>query len=119
MGPLHASSAQPFAHSHLLKIKPCNHETFQPVEKYRLHLLAPTNFNSAKSSAATELFRISDMICCSNALLSGRIATSAPSFEIFFVLESLRKLPGFVIALIHPTAAFGHASEMEVRYHGI
>jgi hypothetical protein len=53
------------------------------------------------------------MISRSNALLSGCIAESAPSFEIFFAPEGLHKLPGFVIALVHPTAAFGHHSEKE------
>jgi hypothetical protein len=59
------------------------------------------------------------MISCSNAILSGRIATSAPSLEIFLGLEGLRKLPGFVIALVHPTAAFSHRSEMGIPYQGM
>jgi hypothetical protein len=59
------------------------------------------------------------MISLSNALLSGRIATSALSFEIFFTPEGLRKLRVFVIALVHPTVAFSHHSEMGVRDEGI
>jgi hypothetical protein len=59
------------------------------------------------------------VISRSNALLPGGIAKSALSFAIFSALEGLRKLPGFVIALVHPTAAFSHHSQMEVRDQGI
>jgi hypothetical protein len=55
----------------------------------------------------------------SNAFFSGRIAKSASSFEIFFAPEDFHNLPGFIIALVHPTAAFSHHSEMSVFGEGI
>jgi hypothetical protein len=41
---------------------------------------------------------------------SGCIAKNASNFEIFFTPEGLHKLPGLVMALVHPTAAFSHHS---------
>jgi hypothetical protein len=59
------------------------------------------------------------VISHANAFLSGRIAKSAPGFEIFVAPDGLHKFPGFVIALVHPTAAFSHHSEVGVRKQGI
>jgi hypothetical protein len=61
------------------------------------------NFKPVKSCAASELFNVSNVGSRSNAFLSGRTAVSAPNLETFFSLESLRRIPGFVISLVHPS----------------
>jgi hypothetical protein len=54
------------------------------------------------------------MINRSNALLSRLIATSGSSFEIFFTLEGLGKVAGFIVALVHPIVVFSRHSEMGI-----
>jgi hypothetical protein len=96
-----------------LRIKSCNDETPQPSKNIACISEHQLNVNPAKSCAAPKLFRDSNVIRRSNALLSAGIAESASSFETFITQEGVHKLPDFVIALVHPTTAFSHNSEME------